>query len=110
MVLLLALVGAPEAEAAPAATTPPTVAISLFAPQVFAFAGVVQVPTVDGPLKVLVLVDARGPAPRLPTAHPDGVEEYGLAARSLDLRGNVTEQALAAPDVIVTDGLRLEAS
>ncbi|MCX4802847.1 hypothetical protein ACFWWM_21395 [Streptomyces sp. NPDC058682] len=40
----------------------------------------------------------------------DGGEEYGLAARSLDLRGHVTEQTLVAPDTIVTDGLRLEAS
>ncbi|MFB6583814.1 hypothetical protein ACFCYC_41505 [Streptomyces sp. NPDC056402] len=40
----------------------------------------------------------------------DGGEEYGLAARPLDLRGHVTEQALAAPDATVTDGLRLEAS
>ncbi|MFI8387156.1 hypothetical protein [Streptomyces sp. NPDC085540] len=78
--------------------------IALFTPQGFALAGVVQAPTVDGPLKM------RAPAPRLPATHPGRRGGVRLAARPLDLRGNVTERALVAPDVIATDGLRLEAS
>ncbi|MFD9411760.1 DUF6114 domain-containing protein [Streptomyces sp. NPDC059989] len=147
---------APEAKAAPAAgppmaaRTPPTVTTSLFAPQGFAFAGVTHVPTVDGPLKVLVLKMRAASLRDYRLRTRDGADEYGLAATSLDLRGDVTlyltrfsgciegllcvtfspdglpappvippfvfmtqvraEQALVTSDVIVTDGLRLEAS
>ncbi|MBT2479293.1 hypothetical protein J7E94_13785 [Streptomyces sp. ISL-94] len=157
VVLLAALAtGAPEAKAAPAAgapmaaRTPPTVTTSLFAPQGFAFAGVTEVPTVDGPLKVLVLKMHAASLRDYRLRTRDGADEYGLAATSLDLRGDVTlyltkfsgciegllcvtfspdglpappvippfvfmtqvcaEQALVTSDVIVTDGLRLEAS
>ncbi|MGW6707808.1 DUF6114 domain-containing protein [Streptomyces sp. NPDC054956] len=105
VVLLASLVagaGAPQARAAEtarpaaaqapptAARTPPTVTTSLFAPQGFTFAGVTHVPTADGPLKVLVLRmrAARLTDYRLRTR--DGDDEYGLAAKSLDLRGDVT--------------------
>ncbi|MFD8635541.1 DUF6114 domain-containing protein [Streptomyces sp. NPDC059533] len=157
VVLLAALAtGAPHAEAAPAggapmaARTPPTVTTSRFAPQGFALAGVTEVPTVDGPLKVLVLRMRAASLRDYRLRTRDGGQEYGLAADSLDLRGNVTlyltkfsgciegllcvtfspqglpappvippfvfmtqvtaEQALVTSDVIVTDGLRLEAS
>ncbi|MFJ4780123.1 DUF6114 domain-containing protein [Streptomyces sp. NPDC088762] len=148
--------GAVGAKAAPAAgpvmaaRTPPTVTTSLFAPQGFAFAGVTHVPTVDGPLKVLVLKMRAASLRDYRLRTRDGTDEYGLAATSLDLRGDVTlyltkfsgciegllcvtfspdglpappvippfvfmtrvsaEQALVTSDVIVTDGLRLEAS
>ncbi|MFG2877130.1 DUF6114 domain-containing protein [Streptomyces sp. NPDC048337] len=157
VVLLAALAaGAPEAKAAPAAgpptaaRTPPTVTTSLFAPQGFAFAGVTHLPTADGPLKVLVLKMRAASLRDYRLRTRDGADEYGLAATSLDLRGDVTlyltkfsgciegllcvtfspeglpappvippfvfmtqvraEQALVTSDVIVTDGLRLEAS
>ncbi|MFD9370488.1 DUF6114 domain-containing protein [Streptomyces sp. NPDC060020] len=159
--LLAALVtgaGAPPAEASPTARppvpmaprTPPTVTTSLFAPQGFAFAGTAEVPTVDGPLKVLVLRMRAASLRDYRLRTRDGGGEYGLAADSLDLRGDVTlyltrfsgciegllcvtfspeglpappvippfvfmtrvsaEQALVTADVIVTDGLRLQAS
>lgn len=157
VVLLGALVaGAPQARAAPAAgpptaaRTPPTVTTSLFAPEGFALAGVTQVPTVDGPLKVLVLKMRAASLRDYRLRTRDGRQEYGLSAASLELRGDVTlyltrfsgciegllcvtfspeglpappvippfvfmtrvsaEQALVTSDLIVTDGLRLEAS
>ncbi|MGW7106785.1 DUF6114 domain-containing protein [Streptomyces xanthophaeus] len=100
VVLLAALVTsgpAPQqpraaADAGPpvAGRTPPTVTTSLFAPRGFAFAGVTEVPTAAGPLRVLVLrMDAASLRDyRLHTR--DGGEEYGLAARTLELRGGVT--------------------
>ncbi|MEV0986150.1 DUF6114 domain-containing protein [Streptomyces sp. NPDC049949] len=149
--------GAPPARAAvrpggpPTATrTPPSVTTSLFAPQGFAFAGVTEVATADGPLRVLVLKMHAASLADYRLRTRDGHEEYGLAATSLELRGNVTlyltkfsgciegllcvtfspdglpappvippfvfmtrvsaEQALVTSDLIVTDGLRLEAS
>ncbi|MEV6952250.1 DUF6114 domain-containing protein [Streptomyces sp. NPDC051183] len=133
-----------------AARTPPTVTTSLFAPQGFAFAGITEVSTADGPLKVLVLRMHAASLRDYRLRTRDGRDEYGLAAKSLDLRGDVTlyltrfsgciegllcvtfspdglpappvippfvfmtrvsaEQALVTSDVIVTDGLRLEAS
>ncbi|WP_371614887.1 DUF6114 domain-containing protein [Streptomyces sp. NBC_00454] len=98
VVLLAALVtaaGAPQARAdgsaAPmAARTPPTVTTSLFAPQGFAFAGVTQVPTADGPLKVLVLRMRAATLTDYRLRTRDGGEEYGLAAKTLNLSGDVT--------------------
>ncbi|MDJ0380935.1 DUF6114 domain-containing protein [Streptomyces sp. G-G2] len=158
VVLLAALAtGAPRARAATAdgapptvPRTPPTVTTSLFAPQGFALAGVTQVPTVDGPLKVLVLTMRAAKLYDYRLRTRDGGDEYGLAATALDLSGDVTlyltkfsgciegllcvtftpdglpappvippfvfmtnvsaEQALVTADLIVTDGLRLEAS
>ncbi|MFD7261586.1 DUF6114 domain-containing protein [Streptomyces sp. NPDC059874] len=142
--------GAPRAGAPRAARTPPTVTTSLFAPQGFTLAGVTEVPTVDGPLKVLVLRMRAASLRDYRLRTRDGSDEYGLSADSLDLRGDVTlyltkfsgciegllcvtfspqglpappvippfvfmtqvtaEQALVTSDVIVTDGLRLDAS
>ncbi|MER5870441.1 DUF6114 domain-containing protein [Streptomyces sp. NPDC002044] len=97
VVLLTALVaGAPQARAAPAAgpptavRTPPTVTASLFAPEGFALAGVTQVPTVDGPLTVLVLKMRAASLRDYRLRTRDGREEYGLSAASLELRGDVT--------------------
>lgn len=96
VVLLASLVaGAGEARAARAgppmaARTPPTVTTSLFAPQGFAFAGVTHVPTVDGPLKVLVLRMRAATLTDYELRSRDGREEYGLAAERLDLSGDVT--------------------
>ncbi|MBT2447378.1 hypothetical protein J7F03_09880 [Streptomyces sp. ISL-43] len=103
VVLLISLVagaGAPEARAAGAkaaapaapmaARTPPTVTTSLFAPQGFTFAGVTHVPTADGPLKVLVLRMRAATLTDYRLRTRDGHDEYGLAARTLDLRGDVT--------------------
>ncbi|MFI5764775.1 DUF6114 domain-containing protein [Streptomyces sp. NPDC051563] len=96
-VLLLAslVAGTGEARAARAgppmaARTPPTVTTSLFAPQGFAFAGVTDVPTVDGPLKVLVLRMRAATLTDYELHSRDGREEYGLAAGKLDLSGDVT--------------------
>ncbi|WTS98353.1 DUF6114 domain-containing protein [Streptomyces sp. NBC_00096] len=106
VVLLASLVaGAPGAKAAraaqaaptaastaapTAARTPPTVTTSLFAPQDFAFAGVTHVPTADGPLKVLVLRMRAATLTDYRLRTRDGKDEYGLAARKLDLSGDVT--------------------
>ncbi|GHE68366.1 DUF6114 domain-containing protein [Streptomyces vinaceus] len=158
-VLLAAVLatGAPPARAAgaphgppTAPRTPPTVTTSLFAPQGFAFAGVTELPTADGPLRVLVLRMRAASLTDYRLRTRDGGEEYGLAAASLELRGDVTlyltkfsgcvegllcvtfspdglpappvippfvfmtrvsaEQALVTSDLIVTEGLRLEAS
>ncbi|WP_330329365.1 DUF6114 domain-containing protein [Streptomyces sp. NBC_00536] len=157
VVLLAALAGgAPPARAAAgggppmAPRVPPTVTTSLFAPQGFTLAGVTQVPTVDGPLRVLVLKMRAATLTDYRLRTRDGRDEYGLAARTLDLSGDVTlyltrfsgciegllcvtfspdglpappvippfvfmtnvsaEQALVTSDLIVTDGLRLEAT
>ncbi|WSP43452.1 DUF6114 domain-containing protein [Streptomyces sp. NBC_01244] len=96
VVLLASLMGGTgEARAAHggppmAARTPPTVTTSLFAPQGFAFAGVTHVPTADGPLKVLVLRMRAATLTDYELRSRDGREEYGLAARRLDLSGDVT--------------------
>ncbi|MET9853045.1 DUF6114 domain-containing protein [Streptomyces sp. NPDC006450] len=96
VVLLASLVaGAGEARAARAgppmaARTPPTVTTSLFAPQGFAFAGITHVPTVDGPLKVLVLRMRAATLTDYELRTRDGDDEYGLAAKRLDLNGDVT--------------------
>lgn len=158
LALLVALAsGAPPARADAAAQgppraarTPPTVTTSLFAPQGFALAGVTELDTIDGPRKVLVLRMAAASLYDYRLRTRDGGDEYGLSARSLTLRGDVTlyltrfsgciegllcvtfspeglpappvippfvfmtrvtaEQALVTSDVIVTDGLRLDAS
>ncbi|MFE2250818.1 DUF6114 domain-containing protein [Streptomyces lavendulae] len=103
VVLLAALAtGAPPARAQgverPAVTAvptaariPPTVTTSLFAPRGFALAGVSEVPTADGPRRVLVLKMAAASLRdyRLRT-HDGNGGEYGLAAASLELRGDVT--------------------
>ncbi|MEU9303647.1 hypothetical protein [Streptomyces sp. NPDC048269] len=81
---------APAAGPPMAARTPPTVTTSLFAPQGFALTGVAQVPTVDGPLKVLVLKMRAASLRDYRLRTRARREQYGLAATSLDLRGDVT--------------------
>ncbi|NEB74136.1 hypothetical protein G3I40_02610 [Streptomyces sp. SID14478] len=73
-----------------AARVPPTVTTSLFAPQGFLLAGVRELPTTDGPLKVMVLrMDAASLTDyRLRTR--DGSRELALGADTLDLSGRVT--------------------
>ncbi|WP_206436490.1 DUF6114 domain-containing protein [Streptomyces sp. W1SF4] len=98
VVLLAALVsGTPQARAEPvaagppaAARTPPTVTTSLFAPRGFALAGVTELPTADGPRRVLVLRMAAASLRDYRLHTRDGREEYALAADSLELRGDVT--------------------
>ncbi|RLU82286.1 hypothetical protein CTZ27_30530 [Streptomyces griseocarneus] len=97
VVLALAAVGAPSAgraEAAPRVTAtavPPVVSTTLFAPHGFAFAGVSRVPTARGPLPVLVL--RMGSASltdyRMTTRDGRADGELSLAARTLDLTGDV---------------------
>ncbi len=154
-VALIAVVGtpAPPARAAagiPAPPTPPTVTTTMFAPKGFTLAGVTEVPTVNGPVKAMVLRMKAASLTdyRLITRDADG-PQLGLGARNLDLSGNVTlyltkisgclegilcltftpdtlpvppvvppfvfmtnvdaEQALVTSDLIVADGLTLNA-
>ncbi|MFD0356043.1 DUF6114 domain-containing protein [Streptomyces sp. NPDC127110] len=98
VVLLAALAtGTPQARAEPAgagppaaARTPPTVTTSLFAPRGFTLAGVTELPTADGPRRVLVLRMAAASLRDYRLHTRDGREEYALAADSLELRGDVT--------------------
>ncbi|MFH8591625.1 DUF6114 domain-containing protein [Streptomyces rimosus] len=154
-VALVAVIGtpAPPARAAadiPAPPTPPTVTTTMFAPKGFTLAGVTEVPTVNGPVKAMVLRMKAASLTdyRLITRDADG-PQLGLGARNLDLSGNVTlyltkisgclegilcltftpdtlpvppvvppfvfmtnvdaEQALVTSDLIVADGLTLNA-
>ncbi|MBC9710989.1 hypothetical protein H9Y04_00155 [Streptomyces sp. TRM66268-LWL] len=141
---------AAPAEDIVAARTPPTVTTSLFAPQGFLFAGVEELPTADGPLKVMVLRMKAASLDDYRLRTRDGRDELGLGADTLELSGDVTlyltkfsgclegllcltftpdglpvppvvppfvfmtqveaEQALVTSDVIVADGLTLEAA
>ncbi|MFE1560039.1 hypothetical protein ACFW6V_34235 [Streptomyces sp. NPDC058734] len=74
----------------PQPRTPPTVTTSLFAPRGFALASVTEVPTADGPRRVLVLRMAAASPRDYRLRTRDGHEEYALAADSLELRGDVT--------------------
>ncbi|KOT62154.1 hypothetical protein ADK44_13270, partial [Streptomyces rimosus subsp. rimosus] len=154
-IALVAVIGtpAPPARAAagiPAPPTPPTVTTTMFAPKGFTLAGVTEVPTVNGPVKAMVLRMKAASLTdyRLITRDADG-PQLGLGARNLDLSGNVTlyltkisgclegilcltftpdtlpvppvvppfvfmtnvdaEQALVTSDLIVADGLTLNA-
>ncbi|WP_424214844.1 DUF6114 domain-containing protein [Streptomyces sp. BI20] len=97
LALLASVLGPRPAHAAPAPGTPraprvpPTVTTSLFAPRGFALAGVTEVETADGPLRVLVLRMRAASLRdyRLGTRDADP-GRYGLAADSLELTGEVT--------------------
>ncbi|MEV0261076.1 DUF6114 domain-containing protein [Streptomyces sp. NPDC050617] len=94
-VVLLAAVAPPDraAEAAdgvPAAARAPTVTTSLFAPNGFLLAGVVQVPTADGPVKAMVLKMRAASLTDYRLTTRDGGPELALGARKLDLSGDVT--------------------
>ncbi|CAM5580362.1 hypothetical protein SSPIM334S_00797 [Streptomyces spiroverticillatus] len=94
-VALLASVAAPvqRAQAAPdalAPRVPPTVTTTRFAPQGFLIAGVTEVRTADGPLKVMVLRMKAASLTDYRLKTRDGRDELALGADSLDLSGNVT--------------------
>ncbi|MEV6754530.1 DUF6114 domain-containing protein [Streptomyces sp. NPDC051214] len=87
--------GGSPAEAAPgqeivAARTPPTVTTTLFAPQGFLLAGVREIPTADGPLKVMVLKMKAASLTDYRLKTRDGSRELALGADTLDLSGSVT--------------------
>ncbi|MFH9074956.1 DUF6114 domain-containing protein [Streptomyces alboflavus] len=88
--------GAVPARAAPgddgivAARTPPTITTTLFAPQGFIVAGVTDVPTAEGPLKVMVLRMKAASLTDYRLTTRDGSRELSLGADTLDLSGAVT--------------------
>ncbi|MFH8407174.1 DUF6114 domain-containing protein [Streptomyces sp. NPDC018019] len=154
-VILVAVIGTPArpAQAAagiPAAPVPPTVTTTMFAPKGFTLAGVTEVPTVNGPVKAMVLrMKAASLTDYRLITRDAGGPQLSLGARNLDLSGNVTlyltkfsgclqglicltftpdtlpvppvvppfvfmtnvdaEQALVTSDLIVADGLTLNA-
>jgi hypothetical protein len=95
-VLLLAALGTPVQKAVAAAAeplaprVPPTVTTTLFAPDGFLLAGVREVRTVDGPLKVMVLRMKSASLTDYRLSTRDGRDELSLGADTLDLKGNVT--------------------
>ncbi|MFI0983149.1 DUF6114 domain-containing protein [Streptomyces sp. NPDC021093] len=95
-VVLLVAIGAPVQRAQAAAAeplaprTPPTVTTTRFAPDGFLIAGVKEVRTVDGPLKVMVLKMRAASLSDYELRTRDGRDELSLGADSLDLSGNVT--------------------
>lgn len=155
VLILAGIMNGSPAKAAPgeaivAPSTPPTVTTTLFAPQGFTLAGVREIPTAEGPLKVMVLRMKAASLTDYRLKTRDGSRELALGADTLDLSGSVTlyltkfkgclegllcltftpdklpvppvvppfvfmtdvsaEQALVTSDLIVTDGLTLEAS
>ncbi|MFD0554027.1 DUF6114 domain-containing protein [Streptomyces rectiviolaceus] len=77
-------------DAVVAARTPPTVTTTLFSPQGFTLAGVREIPTADGPLKVMVLRMKAASLTDYRLTTRDGSEELALGADTLDLSGSVT--------------------
>ncbi|MGW2231848.1 DUF6114 domain-containing protein [Streptomyces formicae] len=69
---------------------PPTVTTTLFAPQGFLLAGVREIPTADGPLKVMVLRMKAASLTDYRLTTRDGKEELALGADTLELSGEVT--------------------
>ncbi|MEV5982971.1 DUF6114 domain-containing protein [Streptomyces sp. NPDC052114] len=90
----IALQGGPAraapAEAITAARVPPTVTTTLFAPKGFLLAGVTEIPTADGPLKVMVLRMNAASLTDYRLRTRDGREELALGADTLELDGRVT--------------------
>ncbi|MEV0279726.1 DUF6114 domain-containing protein [Streptomyces sp. NPDC050610] len=82
--------GAEAADGVPAAARAPTVTTSLFAPNGFLLAGVVHVPTADGPVKAMVLKMRAASLTDYRLTTRDGGPELALGARKLDLSGDVT--------------------
>lgn len=95
-VILLAALGTSvqKAAAAPAEPmaprVPPTVTTTLFAPHGFLLAGVREVRTAEGPLKVMVLRMKSASLTDYRLRTRDGRDELALGADTLDLEGNVT--------------------
>lgn len=81
---------APPAGAIVAARVPPTITTTLFAPQGFIVAGVREIPTADGPLKVMVLRMKAASLTDYKLTTRDGSRELALGADTLDLSGQVT--------------------
>ncbi|MFF3644938.1 DUF6114 domain-containing protein [Streptomyces sp. NPDC002564] len=81
---------AAPAETIEAARVPPTVTTTLFAPQGFLVAGVTEIPTADGPLKVMVLRMKAASLTDYRLRTRDGSRELALGADTLDLDGRVT--------------------
>ncbi|QDQ16178.1 hypothetical protein FH965_07250 [Streptomyces spectabilis] len=86
----LAAPRAPGDGAVVAARTPPTVTTTLFAPKGFIVAGVRDIPTADGPLKVMVLHMNAASLTDYRLTTRDGSRELALGADTLDLSGRVT--------------------
>lgn len=82
--------GAPSGQEILAARTPPTVTTTLFSPKGFLLAGVREIPTADGPLKVMVLKMKAASLTDYRLKTRDGSEELALGADTLDLSGSVT--------------------
>ncbi|MFI5803887.1 DUF6114 domain-containing protein [Streptomyces sp. NPDC051561] len=95
-VVLFAALATPlqKAVAAPAEPlaprVPPTVTTTLFAPDGFLIAGVKEVRTADGSLKVMVLKMKAASLTDYRLRTRDGRDELALGADTLDLSGNVT--------------------
>ncbi|WP_414930774.1 DUF6114 domain-containing protein [Streptomyces sp. Je 1-369] len=81
---------AAAADAIVAPRVPPTVTTTLFAPQGFLLAGVREIPTADGPLKVMVLRMKAASLTDYRLKTRDGSRELALGADTLDLSGEVT--------------------
>ncbi|MET9546387.1 DUF6114 domain-containing protein [Streptomyces sp. NPDC006627] len=96
VVIVAGIVNGSPARAAPAAgtlvaaRTPPTITTTLFAPQGFIVAGVKEIPTADGPLKVMVLRMKAASLTDYELTTRDGGGELALGADTLDLSGSVT--------------------
>ncbi|MEV0256756.1 DUF6114 domain-containing protein [Streptomyces sp. NPDC050732] len=95
VVIVAGIVNGSPAKAAPAesivaARTPPTITTTLFAPQGFIVAGVREIPTADGPLKVMVLRMKAASLTDYRLKTRDGGRELALGADTLDLSGQVT--------------------
>ncbi|MFI6643066.1 DUF6114 domain-containing protein [Streptomyces sp. NPDC050504] len=94
VLLALAVAGplarARAAEPPTAVRTPPTVTTTLFAPHGFLFAGVREVPTAGGPLKVMVLRMESASLTDYRLRTRDGRDELALSADTLELSGRVT--------------------
>ncbi|MEV0322290.1 DUF6114 domain-containing protein [Streptomyces sp. NPDC050659] len=95
VLILAGLMNGSTAKAAPgdaivAPRTPPTVTTTLFAPQGFTLAGVREIPTADGPLKVMVLRMKAASLTDYRLRTRDGGRELALGADTLDLSGSVT--------------------
>ncbi|MEU9118936.1 DUF6114 domain-containing protein [Streptomyces sp. NPDC048506] len=95
-VALLTAVGGPARQAraaagVPAPAHPPTVTTTLFAPQGFTLAGVADVPTAHGPVRAMVLrMKAASLTDYRLTTRDDAGPQLGLAADTLNLKGEVT--------------------
>ncbi|MFD3517594.1 DUF6114 domain-containing protein [Streptomyces sp. NPDC058657] len=95
-VLLLTALGMPAQKAVAVAAeplaprVPPTVTTARFAPDGFLIAGVKDVRTADGPLKVMVLKMRAASLTDYRLRTRDGGDELSLGADTLDLDGDVT--------------------